>query len=56
LIQSNPENPKNARNGQIRAVKEKDDKLPVQTAKAPEIEDLAKITDAVAELLEQNEF
>ena len=34
----------------------KDDKLPIQPAKAPQIENLKKITDAAAELLEQNDF
>ena len=35
---------------------EKEDKLPVQAAKAPEIENSAKITGFVAELLDANEF
>ena len=32
------------------------DKLPIQPAKAPEIENFTKITDTAAELLEQNDF
>lgn len=35
---------------------QKDDKLPIQPAKAPEIENLGKITGAAAELLDANEF
>ena len=45
-----------AGNGPISAVKEKDDKLPTQTAKAPEIENFTKISDAAAELLGENDF
>ena len=45
-----------AGNGPILNANEKDDKLPVRTEKAPEIENLKKITDAAAELLEQNDF
>ena len=45
-----------AGNGLISHDKPKDDKLPVQPAKAPEIENLTKITDAAAELLDQNDF
>ena len=36
--------------------KTENDKLPVQTVKAPQIEDFAKITGAAAELLDQNDF
>ena len=45
-----------AKNGQNSALNEKDDKLPVQTVKAPQIEDFAKITGVSAELLDQNDF
>lgn len=48
--------PETAGNGPIFDANQKDDKLPVQPAKAPEIENLKKITDAAAELLEQNDF
>jgi hypothetical protein len=48
--------PKTAGNGPILDANEKDDKLPVQAAKAPQIENLKKITDAAADLLEQNNF
>ena len=48
--------PKTAGNGLIFDANEKDDKLPVQAAKAPQIENLKKITDAAAELLDQNDF
>lgn len=48
--------PKTAGNGPILDANEKDDKLPVQAAKAPQIENLKKITDAAAELLDQNDF
>ena len=48
--------PEKPGNGPILDANEKDDKLPVQPAKAPEIENLTKITDAAAELLEQNDF
>lgn len=34
----------------------KDDKLPIQTENAPQIENLGKITGAAAELLDQNDF
>lgn len=47
---------KTAGNGPILGANEKDDKLPVQAAKAPQIENLKKITDAAAELLDQNDF
>ena len=43
-------------NGPNLDAKQKDDKLPIQPAKAPQIENLKKITDAAAELLEQNDF
>lgn len=45
-----------AGNGPILDEKQKDDKLPVQTAKAPKIENSAKITVFAAELLDENEF
>ena len=48
--------PKTAGNGPILDANEKDDKLPVQAAKATQIENLKKITDAAAELLDQNDF
>ena len=48
--------PKTAGNGPILGANEKDDKLPVQAAKSPQIENLKKITDAAAELLDQNDF
>ena len=48
--------PKTPGNGPILDANEKDDKLPVQAAKAPEIENSAKITGFVAELLDANEF
>ena len=48
--------PKTAGNGLILDANEKDDKLPVQAAKAPQIENLKKITDAAADLLDQNDF
>lgn len=47
---------KTAGNGPIFDANEKDDKLPVQAAKAPQIENLKKITDAAADLLDQNDF
>ena len=48
--------PETAGNGPILDAKQKDDKLPIQTAKAPEIENFTKISDAAAELLDQNDF
>ena len=48
--------PETAGNGPILDSNQKDDKLPIQPAKAPEIENLTKITDAAAELLDQNDF
>ena len=48
--------PETAGNSPIFDANQKDDKLPVQPAKAPEIENLTKITDAAAELLDQNDF
>ena len=48
--------PETAGNGPILDAKQKDDKLPIQAAKAPQIENLKKITDAAAELLDQNDF
>lgn len=48
--------PETAGNGPILNAKQKDDKLPIQPAKAPQIENLKKITDVAAELLGQNEF
>ena len=43
-------------NGPISAVKEENDKLPIQSVQAPQIENSAKISQAVADLLEQNDF
>ena len=43
-------------NGPNSADNSKDDKLPIQQEKAPQIENSAKLTDAVADLLEQNDF
>ena len=43
-------------NGPILNDKTENDKLPVQTEKAPEIENSAKLTDVSAELLDANEF
>lgn len=43
-------------NGPNLGAKIENDKLPVQTAKAPEIENSAKITGFAAELLDANEF
>ena len=48
--------PENAKNGPISGLKEKDDKLPIQSAEAPQIAKSEKIADAAAELLEQNDF
>lgn len=48
--------PETAGNGPILDAKQKDDKLPIQPAKAPEIENLTKITDTAAELLDVNDF
>ena len=48
--------PEKAGNGPTMDAKQKDDKLPIQPVKAPEIENLTKITDAAAELLDQNDF
>ena len=48
--------PETAGNGPILGTNEKDDKLPVQAEKAPEIENSAKITGVVADLLDANEF
>ena len=44
------------KNGPISQELQKDDKLPIQTEKAPEIENFTKISDAAADLLEQNNF
>lgn len=43
-------------NGPILGAKAENDKLPIQTEKAPEIENTAKITGFAAELLDANEF
>ena len=51
--EASPEKPVNGPNS---ADIPENDKLPVQQAKAPEIENFKKITDAAAELLEQNDF
>lgn len=48
--------PETAKNGPNSGAKVSDDKLPIQQEKTPQIEDLAKISDAAAELLEQNDF
>ena len=48
--------PETAGNGPILDAKQKDDKLSIQPAKAPEIENFTKISDAAAELLDQNDF
>lgn len=48
--------PEKPGNGPILDAKIENDKLPVQTAKAPEIENSAKITGFAAELLDANEF
>ena len=48
-----PEKPVNA---PILASNVENDKLPIQPAKAPQIENLKKITDSAAELLDQNDF
>lgn len=48
--------PETAGNGPILDAKQKDDKLPIQPAKAPEIENFTKISDSAAELLDQNDF
>ena len=48
--------PEKPGNGPILDAKIENDKLPVQTAKAPEIENSAKITGVAAELLDANEF
>lgn len=47
---------KTAENGPILDRSEKDDKLPIQQDKAPQIENSAKITGIAAELLDANEF
>ena len=48
--------PEKAVNRPILDAKQKDDKLPVQQAKAPEIENSAKIAGVAAELLDANDF
>lgn len=48
--------PEKAGNGPISGLNKEDDKLPVQSEKAPEIENLAKISQSAADLLEQNDF
>ena len=48
--------PEKAVNGPNLGDKTENDKLPIQTAKAPEIENSAKITGVAAELLDANEF
>jgi len=47
---------KTAENGSISGLKQKDDKLPIQSEDAPKIEEFKKITDSAVELLEQNDF
>lgn len=48
--------PETAGNGTILAAKTENDKLHVQAEQAPQIEDSAKISQAAAELLDQNDF
>ncbi len=48
--------PETAKNGPNLGASISDDKLPVQAEKATQIENLTKISDAAAELLDQNEF
>ena len=48
--------PEKPGNGPNLDAKTENDKLPVQTAKAPEIENSTKITGVAAELLDANEF
>lgn len=48
--------PENAKSGPIPAVKEENNKLPNETVQAPQIENFTKISDAAAELLDQNDF
>ena len=48
--------PEKAGNGPTMDAKQKDDKLPIQPVKAPEIENFKKITDAADDLLDQNDF
>ena len=48
--------PETAGNGPILNANQKDDKLPIQPPKAPQIENSAKITGFAAELLDANEF
>lgn len=48
--------PETAKNSPISATKTENDKLPIQPAKAPEIENFTKISVAAADLLEQNDF
>lgn len=48
--------PETHENGPILKDNIENDKLPIQSAKAPEIENFTKITDTVAELLDQNDF
>ena len=48
--------PEKPGNGPILDAKTENDKLPVQAAKAPQIENSAKITGVAAELLDANEF
>lgn len=43
-------------NGPILSENKKDDKLPIQPAKAPQIANSQKITDSAVELLDQNDF
>ena len=50
---ASPEKPGNGPNSDAKI---ENDKLPVQTAKGPEIENSAKITGFAAELLDANEF
>lgn len=50
------ETPEKAVNAPNSASNQENDKLPIQTEKDPEIENLTKITDAEAELLDQNDF
>ena len=48
--------PEKAGNGPISGLNKENDKLPIQSVQAPQIENSAKISETVADLLEQNEF
>ena len=55
-VKEYPEQQEKHANAPILGAKTENDKLPVQPEKAPEIEDLPKITDSAAALLDQNDF